>query len=170
MARRTRHPGTVRSDVQEFRQISSRFQDEVGRILGKIDFVQGPVPFWALMRVMFPVAESLGDLIYRRDRGFVTVGSDERPAQHCVAPDGRWCDRERPLVNAGVGPTESVDDGMLAFIPGISIFGRMRRRISHRYWLDRLFRQFHERKDRCPFVIDDGRRRILASPCVHRCS
>ena len=29
--------------------------------------MNGPVPFWALMRAMFPVAESLGDLIYRRD-------------------------------------------------------------------------------------------------------
>jgi hypothetical protein len=67
MARRTRHPGTVRSDVQAFRQISNRFQDEVGWVLEKIDFVRGPVPFWALMRTMFPVAESLGDLIYRRD-------------------------------------------------------------------------------------------------------
>lgn len=62
-----RHPGTVRSDVQAFRQISRRFQDEVGRIIGRVDFVHGPVPFWSLVRMMFPVAESLGDLIYRRD-------------------------------------------------------------------------------------------------------
>jgi hypothetical protein len=67
MARRTRHPGTVRGDAQAFRQIVSRFQDEVGRVLDRIDFVHGPVPFWALMRMMFPVAESLGDLIYRKD-------------------------------------------------------------------------------------------------------
>lgn len=60
-------PGTVQSDAQAFQQIESRFQDEVGRILARIDHVRGPVPFWALMRMMFPVVESLGDLIYRKD-------------------------------------------------------------------------------------------------------
>lgn len=67
MSRAKRHPGTVRSDVQAFRHISQRFQGEVGGILERIDFTRGPVPFWSLVRVMFPVAESLGDLIYRRD-------------------------------------------------------------------------------------------------------
>jgi hypothetical protein len=67
MTRLRRHPGTVRSDVQAFRQISRRFQNEVGAIIGRVDFVRGPVPFWSLVRVMLPVAESLGDLIYRRD-------------------------------------------------------------------------------------------------------
>ena len=65
---KSKHPGTVGSDAQAFQQISSRFQSEVGRIVSSIDFVRGPVPFWALMRMMFPVAESLGDLIYRKDR------------------------------------------------------------------------------------------------------
>ena len=64
---RTPHPGTVTSDAQAFEQISSRFQDEVGRILSSIDFTRGPVPFWALTRMMFPVVESLGDLIYRQN-------------------------------------------------------------------------------------------------------
>src|SRR5262245_25962658 len=64
---RTPHPGTVASDAQAFEQISSRFQDEVGRILSSIDFTLGPVPFWALTRMMFPVVESLGDLIYRQN-------------------------------------------------------------------------------------------------------
>ena len=68
MPRRIRYPGTVRSDVKAFRQISSRFQEEVGRILGKIDYVPGQVPYWSLIRMMFPVVESLGDLMYRRDR------------------------------------------------------------------------------------------------------
>ena len=53
--------------MQAFRQICHRFQGEVGGILGRIDFSGGPVPFWSLVRMMFPVAESLGDLIYRRD-------------------------------------------------------------------------------------------------------
>ena len=65
---KTPHPGTVSSDAQAFQQIASRFQDEVGRILARVDFVRGPVPFWALMRTMFPIAESLGDLIYRKDQ------------------------------------------------------------------------------------------------------
>lgn len=60
-------PGTVGSDRQAFDQISARFRDEVGRISSRINFVRGPVPFWALLRAMFPVAESLGDLIYRND-------------------------------------------------------------------------------------------------------
>jgi hypothetical protein len=60
-------PGTARSDRQVFDQISARFRDEVGRINSRINFVRGPVPFWALLRAMFPVAESLGDLIYRND-------------------------------------------------------------------------------------------------------
>src|SRR5829696_1971553 len=30
-------------------------------------FCSRPAPFWSLVRMMFPVAESLGDLIYRRD-------------------------------------------------------------------------------------------------------
>ncbi len=65
---KTEHPGTVGSDEQAFRQIASRFQDEVGGILSRIDFLNGPVPFWALVRVMFPVTESLGDLIYQDDQ------------------------------------------------------------------------------------------------------
>lgn len=60
-----RLPGAVRSDGQAFRQIEDRFVGEVGGILARIDFEHGPVPFWALARMMFPVAESLGDLVYR---------------------------------------------------------------------------------------------------------
>lgn len=60
-------PGAVRSDRQAFDQIADRFEDEVGRICSRINFVRGPVPFWALLRSMFPVAESLGDLIYQHE-------------------------------------------------------------------------------------------------------
>ena len=63
----SKHPGTVTGDEQAFRQISSRFREEVGRLLAKIDFTTGPLPYWALIRMMFPVAESLGDLIYRKN-------------------------------------------------------------------------------------------------------
>lgn len=55
---KTPHPGAVGSDQQAFNQISARFQDEVGRILSHVDFEAGPVPFWALTRTMFPVADS----------------------------------------------------------------------------------------------------------------
>lgn len=64
---KTPYPGTVVSDAQAFEQMSSRFCEEVGGILGRLP-VPGPVPFWSLMRMMFPVAESLGDLIYRKDQ------------------------------------------------------------------------------------------------------
>lgn len=57
-------PGAVQSDAQAFRQIASRFEGEVGAILNRINFDDGPVPFWSLVRMMFPVAESLGDLLY----------------------------------------------------------------------------------------------------------
>jgi hypothetical protein len=67
MRRRRKPPGRVRTDRQAFEQIRTRFEGEVGGILGRIDFVRGPVPFWALVRMMFPVAESIADLIYRLD-------------------------------------------------------------------------------------------------------
>jgi hypothetical protein len=49
------HPGTVRSDTQAFQQIEKRFRDEVGRIHARVNFVRGPVPFWALLRASFPL-------------------------------------------------------------------------------------------------------------------
>lgn len=60
------HPGTVRSDRQAFAQIATRFRSEAGQIQARVNVVRGPVPLWALIRTMFPVAESEGDLIYRR--------------------------------------------------------------------------------------------------------
>jgi hypothetical protein len=36
-------------------------------LLAKLDFNTGPLPYWAFMRMMFPVDESLGDLNYRRN-------------------------------------------------------------------------------------------------------
>jgi hypothetical protein len=66
-------PGEVRSDEQAFRQILGRLEGEVGTTLRLIvdgknkGLFPGTAPFWALMRMMFPIAESLGDLIYRSD-------------------------------------------------------------------------------------------------------
>jgi len=64
-------PGEVQSDEQAFRQILGRLEGEVGTSLQLIvdgkqkGLFPGTAPFWALMRMTFPIAESLGDLIYR---------------------------------------------------------------------------------------------------------
>ncbi len=64
-------PGQVSSDAQAFEQILRRFSDEVGSLLALVDrskldgtFFPNTAPFWALVRMMFPVAESIGALIY----------------------------------------------------------------------------------------------------------
>jgi hypothetical protein len=64
-------PGEVQSDEQAFRQILGRLEGEVGTTIGLIvegkqkGLFPGTAPYWALMRMMFPIAESLGDLIYQ---------------------------------------------------------------------------------------------------------
>jgi len=66
-------PGEVQSDEQAFRQILGRLEGEVGTMLQlipegkKIGLFPDTAPFWSLMRMMFPIAESIGDLIYRTD-------------------------------------------------------------------------------------------------------
>ena len=64
-------PGEVKSDKQAFRQILDRLENDVGTILhlilkGKKEgLFPGTAPFWALLRMTFPIAEAVGDLIYR---------------------------------------------------------------------------------------------------------
>lgn len=64
-------PGRVSSDVQAFRQILNRLENEVGTLLHLIeegkkgDHFKDTAPFWSLVRMLFPIAESLGDLIHR---------------------------------------------------------------------------------------------------------
>ena len=64
-------PGEVKSDKQAFYQILCRLKDDVGTILqlisrGKeVGFFPNTAPFWALLRMTFPIAEAVGDLIYR---------------------------------------------------------------------------------------------------------
>lgn len=64
-------PGQVQSDEQAFRQILGRLEGEVGTMLQlipegkKIGLFPNTAPFWSLVRMMFPIAESVGDLIYR---------------------------------------------------------------------------------------------------------
>lgn len=65
-------PGEVQSDEQAFRQILGRLENDVGTILKLISkgkkegFFPGTAPFWALLRMTFPIAEAVGGLIYDR--------------------------------------------------------------------------------------------------------
>src|SRR5262245_41809907 len=64
-------PGEVESDEQAFCQILGRLEGEVGTILQlipegkKMGLFPNTAPYWALTRMMFPIAESVGDLIHR---------------------------------------------------------------------------------------------------------
>lgn len=63
-------PREVVSDKQAFEQILNRLQWDVGTILQLVALgaeqkqYDNTAPFWALARMMFPVAESIGDLIF----------------------------------------------------------------------------------------------------------
>ena len=71
---RARRPGEVESDEQAFRKILGRLEGDVGTILKLISkgkkegFFPNTAPFWAFMRMTFPIAEAVGDLIYRNDK------------------------------------------------------------------------------------------------------
>ncbi len=56
--------GEVKSDEQAFRQILDRLEGDVGTILQLLVGSEKTAPYWALVRMMFPIAESLGDLIH----------------------------------------------------------------------------------------------------------
>jgi len=64
-------PGEVKTDQQAFLQILGRLESEVGTILqlipvGKsMGLFPNTAPLWSLVRMTFPIAESMGDLIYR---------------------------------------------------------------------------------------------------------
>lgn len=64
-------PGEVTTDQQAFKQVLGRLEGDVGTLIQLVvegnargDF-PNTAPFWALVRMMFPVAEAVGDLIYR---------------------------------------------------------------------------------------------------------
>jgi hypothetical protein len=65
--------GEVQSDGQAFQQILGRLESDVGTILQLIPegrkkgLFPNTAPYWALVRMTFPIAESVGDLIYRND-------------------------------------------------------------------------------------------------------
>jgi hypothetical protein len=62
--------GEVESDRQAFQQVLGRLEGDVGTVIHLIrkSKEQGcfpnTAPFWSLIRMMFPIAESVGDLIY----------------------------------------------------------------------------------------------------------
>lgn len=70
-------PGQVSTDAQAFEQILARLQDEPGEIIRLVTESKkrggfpNTAPFWALIRSLFPIAESIGDLIYRNDKSTV---------------------------------------------------------------------------------------------------
>ena len=64
-------PGEVTSDQQAFQQVLGRLEGDVGTLIQLVregknrGYFPNTAPFWALVRMMFPIAESVGDLIYR---------------------------------------------------------------------------------------------------------
>jgi hypothetical protein len=70
-------PGQVTTDDQAFRQVLKRLEDECGAIVRLVEKHKGQggfpntAPFWALVRMLFPIAESIGDLMYRNDKSTV---------------------------------------------------------------------------------------------------
>ena len=64
--------GEVSSDQQAFQQILGRLEGEVGTLISLVNESKkrgcfpNTAPFWSLVRMMFPIAESVGDLIYRK--------------------------------------------------------------------------------------------------------
>jgi hypothetical protein len=67
-------PGQVTSDDQAFQQILGRLENEVGTMLSLIEIGKhekglfpGTAPLWSLVRMVFPIAESIGNLIHRHD-------------------------------------------------------------------------------------------------------
>ena len=70
-------PGEVTSDQQAFQQILGRLEGEVGTLITVVTeskqrgYFPNTAPFWALVRMMFPIAESVGDLIYLNDQSTV---------------------------------------------------------------------------------------------------
>lgn len=60
----------VKTDAEAFRHICGRLQGDVGRLIQAstaIAQADGTAPFWALVRMLFPVAESLGDLMHQSE-------------------------------------------------------------------------------------------------------
>jgi len=56
------------TDAQAFHSVRDNLEREVGGFLKYIKSKEVPPPiYWAFLRMLFPVAESIGDLVYRRN-------------------------------------------------------------------------------------------------------
>src|SRR5207248_7052229 len=64
-------PGQVTSDRQAFDQIIGRLKSEVGAFIKLVSvgkkqgMFKDTAPFWSLARMMFPIAEAVGDLTHQ---------------------------------------------------------------------------------------------------------
>jgi hypothetical protein len=56
---------TVKDDADAFLSIKNRLKDDVGGILIASHIGERFSPFWAVARMLFPITEAIGDLIYR---------------------------------------------------------------------------------------------------------
>ena len=71
----------VQTDSEAFRKVLGRLEGDVGGLLALLlasweaDRTQGKkpalTPYWAFARMLFPIAEAIGDLIYRNDKSTV---------------------------------------------------------------------------------------------------
>lgn len=60
------------SDKEAFDRMKARLEFDVGKIIGYFKSIiqpGDPVCFWAFLRMLFPIAESLGDLLYQNNNG-----------------------------------------------------------------------------------------------------
>jgi hypothetical protein len=83
-------PGEVATDTQAFQQILVRLRDDVGTLIAltesakQVGTIGSGAPFWALVRMMMPIAESIGDLVYRKtpSANLICVLENEFEAVH----------------------------------------------------------------------------------------
>jgi hypothetical protein len=68
------HADEVKTDEEAFEQILKRLTNDVGTILGLVRQAKDAnrefhktAPFYAIARMLFPIAESIGDLVYRNN-------------------------------------------------------------------------------------------------------
>ncbi len=72
-----RKPRIARTDADAFKLVQGRLEADVGGLVALWGSARSQgqaadlTPFWAFARMLFPIAESIGDLIYRNDNGTV---------------------------------------------------------------------------------------------------
>jgi hypothetical protein len=93
-------------------------------LLAKLDFNTGPLLYWAFLRMMFPVAESLGDLNYRRNGATALVVTPKPAIRGHLKTGHRESGRTtvvitRPMVD-GQGPMLAASERPEGAIPSAS--------------------------------------------------